>query len=498
MTTESQAQAASPPTPGTISAPTARCASALACAAPGRRYLLVTPCRDEAEYLPATIRTIAAQSLSPACWVVVDDGSSDATPQILAEAARTMSFLKIVRREDRGVRSVGPGVIDAFYAGLDRVNLEEFDYVCKLDGDLELPPRYFEGLIEAMEREPRLGTFSGKMYVRQPDGSTVHEERGDENSCGPSKFYRVACFRETGGFVRHVGWDGIDGHVCRLKGWIARSEDRPDLRVIHLRALGSSHKGLLHGRMRGGAGNWYIGMSLPYMLARTLYRLKDPPFARNAFAVLWGYLKARFRGEPSFGDADYRRYLSRFEWSSLVRGKNRTVRRLHDEIRTRYGGGKGAAASGGSFPRRRILAVASGGGHWVQLQRLKPAFDGHDVTFVTVNAAYQSDVPGFAFETIRDATRWNKLGLLVVAWQLWRLLRRIRPDVVISTGAAPGFLALRLGRMLGARTVWIDSIANAEELSLAGRKAGRVADLWLTQWAHLARPDGPHYRGAVL
>ncbi|NWG72700.1 MAG: glycosyltransferase [Parvularculaceae bacterium] len=134
----------------------------------------------------------------------------------------------------------------------------------------------------------------------------------------------------------------------------------------------------------------------------------------------------------------------------------------------------------------------------MQLQRLKPAFAGHDVTFVTVNAAYRADVDGFAFATIRDATRWNKLGLLRTAWQLVRLLRRIRPDVVVSTGAAPGYLALRLGRLLGARTVWIDSIANAEELSLAGRRAGRVADLWLTQWPHLARPDGPHYRGAVL
>ncbi len=147
---------------------------------------------------------------------------------------------------------------------------------------------------------------------------------------------------------------------------------------------------------------------------------------------------------------------------------------------------------------KRILAVASGGGHWVQLLRLRPAFEGHDVTFVTVDARYRGEVAPHRFHAVTDATRWNKLKLLWMATQLLRILVRERPDVVISTGAAPGYVALRLGRMLGARTVWIDSIANVEQLSLSGRRIGPHADLWLTQWPHLARPDGPRYAGAVL
>ena len=147
---------------------------------------------------------------------------------------------------------------------------------------------------------------------------------------------------------------------------------------------------------------------------------------------------------------------------------------------------------------KRILAVASGGGHWVQLLRLRPAFVGHDVAFVTVDACYRSEVEPHRFHTVTDATRWNKLKLLRMACELLIVLLRERPDVVISTGAAPGYVALRLGRLLGARTVWIDSIANVEELSLSGQRIGRHADLWLTQWPHLARPDGPRYFGAVL
>lgn len=149
--------------------------------------------------------------------------------------------------------------------------------------------------------------------------------------------------------------------------------------------------------------------------------------------------------------------------------------------------------------RPRVLAVASGGGHWVQLLRLMPAFEGADVTFVTVDRAYRADVPDHArFEVINDATRWNKWGLLRMALRLGVILLRRRPDIVISTGAAPGYFAIRMGRLLGAKTLWIDSIANAESVSLTGHLVARHADEWLTQWPHLVEPDGPRYEGGVL
>ena len=148
--------------------------------------------------------------------------------------------------------------------------------------------------------------------------------------------------------------------------------------------------------------------------------------------------------------------------------------------------------------RRRIMAVASGGGHWVQLQRVMPAFEDHDVTFVTINPTYKTDVPGERVLIVRDSTRWNKLGLIVLGFQiLWSLIR-VRPHVVVSTGAAPGFMAIVLGRLLGAKTVWLDSIANVEKVSMSGRMVRPWAVLWLTQWPHLATDDGPEYAGRVF
>lgn len=148
--------------------------------------------------------------------------------------------------------------------------------------------------------------------------------------------------------------------------------------------------------------------------------------------------------------------------------------------------------------KTRILAVSSGGGHWIQLLRLRPAFAGTDVTFASVGSSRAADVAPESYRAIPDANRAQKLKLLWLLLRLSWLVARVRPDVVISTGAAPGYFAVRIGRMMGARTLFLDSIANAEELSLSANLAKRHCDLVLTQWSHLAEQDGPGYRGSVL
>jgi len=146
----------------------------------------------------------------------------------------------------------------------------------------------------------------------------------------------------------------------------------------------------------------------------------------------------------------------------------------------------------------RILAVASGGGHWVQLLRLRPAFAPASVTWVSASERDRAQIGDERFHCIPDGTRWSPFRLILVAMRLLIIILRSRPDIVVTTGAAPGLLALILARVLGRRTIWIDSIANVEQVSLSGRLARPFASLWLTQWPHLARPEGPTYQGAVL
>lgn len=304
-------------------------------AGPSRRYAVITPCRNEAEYLPITIETMVAQTVRPAVWVIVDDGSTDATPSIVEAAAAEHPWIRLVRRKDRGARAVGGGVIEAFNEGLATINLDDFEYVCKLDADLGLPPLYFQRLIERMESDPLLGNYSGKTYIRTKSGNWVSERMGDENAIGPTKFYRVSCFRQIGGFVKQVCWDGIDGHMCRMKGWKALSTDEEDIRVKHYRPHGSSQQSIWVGRKRWGRGKYFMGSSPVYMLGVAGYRSIERPFLVGSLGLLAGYVGAWRSGHERFADPDYLRHLRRYEMLSLLRGKRRTMRRYHEEIERR-------------------------------------------------------------------------------------------------------------------------------------------------------------------
>jgi UDP-N-acetylglucosamine:LPS N-acetylglucosamine transferase len=147
---------------------------------------------------------------------------------------------------------------------------------------------------------------------------------------------------------------------------------------------------------------------------------------------------------------------------------------------------------------RKVMAIASGGGHWQQLMRLRDGLPSGETLFVTTNAAYADQVPGADLRVVTDANRDRPVAMARLCWDMLALVLRTRPDVVVSTGAAPGLIGIVFARALGAKTLWIDSIANAERVSLSGRLARHVAQKSLTQWPHLAGPGGPDYQGKVL
>ncbi len=278
-----------------------------------------------------TLDSMIAQSMLPDLWVIVDDGSTDQTSTILSEYSTRYEWIRVVTRADRGHRAVGPGVIEAFYEGLETIDLEQYEYVCKLDLDLRLPQRYFEGLINRMEHNPRIATCSGKAYIELPDGSLSSERHGDENSIGASKFYRVSSFNALGGFVREVMWDGIDGHRCRMRGWIACSWDDEDLRFVHLRPMGSSQQSIFVGRMRHGYGQYFMGTGLLWMLATAAYRVTEKPYIIGGLFILWGWLKASLQGLPRYEEPGFRDFLRRYQLRALLVGKKKAIDELDSQ-----------------------------------------------------------------------------------------------------------------------------------------------------------------------
>jgi biofilm PGA synthesis N-glycosyltransferase PgaC len=294
---------------------------------PGTRYVLISPCRNEAAYMRQTLDSVVAQSVRPAEWVIVDDGSTDDTPNILAQYASKHDWIRIVTRSDRGHRAVGPGVIDAFYSGYETVDTDRFDFLCKLDLDLRLPPRYFEILMQRMNADPRIATSSGKAWIEE-DGGLVDERHGDETSLGMTKFYRVDRFKAIGGFVREVMWDGIDCHACRMKGWIACSWNDAELRFVHLRPMGSSQQGVYTGRMRHGYGQYFMGTGFWFMAASALSRVNQRPYLLGSAAMLWGWVRSALQRKPRYEDPEFRAFLRRYQRRALLLGKRRAVAEL--------------------------------------------------------------------------------------------------------------------------------------------------------------------------
>lgn len=289
-----------------------------------RDYLIISPCRNEAVYMRRTLDSVVAQSEPPVLWVIVDDGSTDGSREILEDYAGKHDWIRIVYIRDRGYRAVGPGVIEAFYAGLETVSVVESPYIAKLDLDLDLPPRYFEILIDRMEADPRIGTCSGKPYVNR-GSRLVSERRSDDMSAGMTKVWRRTCFEAIGGVVREVMWDAIDCHKARQLGWRAISWDEPELRFEHLRPMGSSQTSIYTGRRRHGYGQYFMGAEPLYFIATAVFRGLEPPYVLGSIAMLQGYLGAWWRGERQLDDPALRAFIRRYQRHVLLKGRTRAM-----------------------------------------------------------------------------------------------------------------------------------------------------------------------------
>lgn len=134
---------------------------------------------------------------------------------------------------------------------------------------------------------------------------------------------------------------------------------------------------------------------------------------------------------------------------------------------------------------KKILAISSPGGHWNQLQRVTSSFHGHEVIYISTLKGYAKEEHVDKYYQVKDASAWSKFSLFVLFFQLMKIIINERPDVVISTGAAPGFFAILISRFIGAKTIWLDSIANYEKISFSGSLAKYFTHLHLTQWEHL-------------
>jgi len=285
------------------------------------RIILISPVRDEEAFLKGTIQSMIVQTVKPIEWLIVDDGSKDHTAAIVEEAAREHPWIHLERKPDRGVRAVGPGVVEAFYYGYERLRTSEYDFICKMDGDIEFKPRYFEKLLSFFEEDPHLGAASGKPFLETDKGTLTEERHSDEMVAGMMNFYRRQCFEEIGGFVRQVHWDGIAYHRARMCGWRTRSIRHNDLDFVHKRLMGSSQKGIITGRLRWGRGQYFMGTHPLYLLAIAVYRMIERPFVIGGVSIALGYFQAMRERMPRYEDPSFRKSLRAWQFERLKIGR---------------------------------------------------------------------------------------------------------------------------------------------------------------------------------
>jgi biofilm PGA synthesis N-glycosyltransferase PgaC len=278
--------------------------------------VIVSPVRDESALIEKTLKSIVAQTIWPMEWIIVDDGSTDNTAEIVRSYAEKYNFIRLIANENRGFRKLGGGVIAAFKFGLNHVSHKDYQFVAKLDGDMSFGSKYLETMFHKFESMPRLAAVSGKVF-RPEDGKYVPEWIIDEHVAGQFKLYRREAFEEIGGFVEEVMWDGIDVHMSRMRNWNTLSFDHPDAHLIHHRLMGSSDKNVLKGRLRWGRGIYYMGYHPLYALASGFFRMREKPVFIGGLLIIAGYFKAAIQRVPRYDNPEFRAYLQKWQLGQL-------------------------------------------------------------------------------------------------------------------------------------------------------------------------------------
>lgn len=314
-------------------------------------YAVITPVRNEQDRFAQTIASMIAQTLRPLRWVIVNDGSTDATGALADQAARAHDWIRVVHRPDRGFRKQGGGVIEAFYDGyalltselaprpsppgpdnpapcesqLSALSVSAFEksvvagqwsFLVKLDGDLSFASEYFEQCLARFAGEPRLGIAGGRVYYRD-NGQLVDDSPGDPafHVRGATKIYRRECWEAIGGLLPGPGWDTLDELKANMLGWQTRSFE--NLPVIQLKPTGSAD-GTWRNWFKNGRANYVTGYHPLFMLSKCLKRLFSPPVVVGAVGLLCGFVSGYLRRAPQVADRELIQYLRQQQLNRLL------------------------------------------------------------------------------------------------------------------------------------------------------------------------------------
>ncbi|MGD0695534.1 MAG: glycosyltransferase family A protein [Terriglobia bacterium] len=271
------------------------------------KYVIITPVRDEEQHIEDTLRSVLAQTILPAEWVIVDDGSTDGTGRILERYARQHAWISVIHRPDRGFRNSGGGVMEAFDEGYRALRSRDWDLIVKLDGDLSFGPDYFERCLRRFAEDPGLGIGGGVIYYCE-NGTKRLETSHLFHVRGATKMYRHACWDAIGGLIRTPGWDTVDELKANMLGW--RTRCFPDVLLLQHRPTGAAD-GNWRDAVKNGQADYVSGYHPLFMLAKCLKRAFQRPLLVGAVGHLYGFAQGYIQRLPKVEDQKFIRYVRR-------------------------------------------------------------------------------------------------------------------------------------------------------------------------------------------
>jgi glycosyltransferase involved in cell wall biosynthesis len=279
------------------------------------RFIVITPVRNEEQYLPRTIASMCLQTLKPSRWVLVDDGSEDKTGELVEAAATQHPWISVVRRQDRGFRQAG-GVVAAFHDGYALVANDTWDYVVKLDGDLSFAPDYFQNCLREFDADPKLG-IAGGTICKLENGAMTPEFKVEPpfHVRGATKIYRRDCFEAIGGLMPAPGWDTVDQLKANMLGWRTRAFSH--IHLVHLRPTGAAY-GSWKDAVKNGLANYITGYHPLFMATKCLRRMVRKPCDVEGPGLWFGFIQGYLQRIPQVEDRTMIRYLRQQQWRALT------------------------------------------------------------------------------------------------------------------------------------------------------------------------------------
>ncbi len=279
-------------------------------------YVLITPARNEEAYIEKTIQSVISQTVLPEKWIIISDGSTDRTDEIVQKYARTHEFIQLLSRSSDRERDFSSKVI-AFNAGYSLLKDTQYEFIGNLDADVSVEPEYFGDLLKKFSRNDRLGIGGGWIYERENGKWCECFGNTERDVPGAVMLFRRKCFEDTGGYIplKNGGEDTLAEVVARMNGWEA--ESFTDLKVLHYRNIGSGAGNILFGRIRQGAQEYSLGSHPLYLLAKFIYRLIEKPYVLGSLCRFIGYCRAFLSREKRIVQDDVVRYIRREEMARL-------------------------------------------------------------------------------------------------------------------------------------------------------------------------------------